>query len=159
MRLLAFSFCANICYRVFRFFPSSSMPKSNVSASLPASVEVDGYTVHKLRLSEYAQVFDKMQKIPELVAQIEGVDTGNVDSNAIIKALPKIIATALPEALDILAVAVRVPKETLDEEMDLKTAIKCFRAMFEVNDFLGAWEEIQAVFQPESPKTHDTKKE
>lgn len=134
------------------------MTKSNVSASLPLSVEVDGFAVHKLRLSEYAVVFDKMQKIPELIAQIEGVETGNIDTNAVIKALPKIIATALPEALDILAVATRVPKEELDERMELKTAVKCFKAMFDVNDFLGAWEEIQAVFQPANPEVPSTKK-
>lgn len=124
------------------------MTKSNVAASLPASVEVDGFTVHKLKLSEYALVFDKMQKIPELVAQIEGVETGNVNANAILTALPKIIATALPEALEILAVATRTSKDELDEKMELKTAVKCFKAMFDVNDFLGAWEEIQAVFAP-----------
>lgn len=135
------------------------MSKTNVSASLPASIDVDGFTVHKLRLSEYAIVFEKMQKIPELVAQIDDVDTGKIEGNQIIKSLPKIIATALPEALDVLALAVRMDRDELDDKMDLKSAIKCFKAMFEVNDFLGAWEEIQKVLQPEKAETADTKNE
>lgn len=128
------------------------MSDSNVPASFPSSCEVDGFIVHKLKLSEYALVFDKLQKIPELIAGIEGVDEGKVDTASVLRALPRILATALPEALEILAIATRTPKEELDEKMDLKIAVKCFRALFEVNDFLGVWEEVQQILPAKSKK-------
>ncbi len=40
------------------------MSKANVS--LPESVDVDGFKVHKLELLEYATVFEKLQNIPSL---------------------------------------------------------------------------------------------
>lgn len=129
------------------------MSDSNVPASFPASLPVGDFTVYKLRLSEYALVFDKLQKIPELLAGIEGVDEGKVDTASVLRALPHIIATALPEALEILVIVTKTPKEELDEKMDLKTAVKCFRALFEVNDFLGVWEEVQGILPAKSKKS------
>jgi len=122
---------------------------SNVSASLPKEIHVDGFTVYKLKLSEYALVLDKLQKIPELLAGVEGVEVGKIDAKLVLKELPHILASALPEALSILAIATRKDINELDEEMDLKTAVKCFKAMFEINDFLGVWEELQ-TFLPSS---------
>lgn len=119
---------------------------TNVQASLPKSVEVDGFTVYKLKMSEYAQVFDKLQKVPELIG---GLD---LDSpNAMLAALPKLVSTALPEVMEVLAVATRKPVEELDETMQPKTAIRCLKAMLEINDFLGVWEEISAVLPKNLP--------
>ncbi|MGE9191029.1 hypothetical protein, partial [Escherichia coli] len=80
-------------------------------------------------MSEYAQVFDKLQKIPVLIG---GLDLESPAS--MIAALPKLVATALPEVMDVLAVATRKTKEEIDEEMEPKTAIKCLKAMLEIND-------------------------
>ena len=110
---------------------------SNVNASLPKHVDVDGFTVYKLKMSEYAQVFDKLQKLPELIG---GLDLES--ANAMLAALPKLVATALPEVMEVLAVATRKTVEEIDETMEPKTAVKCLRAMLELNDFLGVWGEI-----------------
>lgn len=128
---------------------------SNVKDSFPESITVDGFTVYKLKLSEYALVFDKLQKLPSMLAEFTDV------SNAqLLAALPRLVATALPEVLDILSIATRTAKEEIDEKMDAKTAIRCLKALFKVNDFFGLWEEIQmeipnlpARKNPLNPKT------
>lgn len=113
---------------------------TNVNASLPKSVEVDGFTIYKLKMSEYAQVFDKLREIPAMLGGL------NLESPAsMLAALPKLVSTALPEVMDVLAVATRKTKEEIDEEMEPKTAIKCLKAMLEINDFLGVWEEINGM--------------
>jgi hypothetical protein len=114
--------------------------QSTVSASLPAEKEVDGFIVHKLKLSEYAAVFEKLQRAPEIVA---GLDLES--PAALLAAIPRLVAVALPEIMDILAIACRLPREEIDQRMEPKTAIKCLRAVLEINDFLGLWEEISQV--------------
>ncbi len=111
---------------------------STVKESFAASVEVDGFTVHKLRLSEYAQVFDKLQKLPSMLSEFT-----EVDNAAVLAALPRLVATALPEVLDILAIATRKTVAELDEEMSPQTAVKCVVALFQVNDFFALWEQIK----------------
>lgn len=110
---------------------------SNVETSLPKSVTVEGFIVYKLKLSEYAQVFEKLQNLPALIG---GLDLESKQS--MIASLPKIIATAMPEVMQILSVATRTDPVFIDEKMDAKQAIKCLKAMFEINDFLGVWEEM-----------------
>lgn len=110
---------------------------TNVHASLPKSVTVDGFTIYKLKMSEYAQVFDKLQKVPELIG---GLDLES--PNAMLAALPKLVSVALPEVMEVLAIATRKSVEEIDETMEPKTAIKCLKAMLEINDFLGVWEEV-----------------
>jgi len=135
------SFC---CYTVV-IFPTCRM-ETSVADSFPASIEVDGFTVHKLKLSEYAQVFDKLQNIPSLLAPLS-----TSTNDQIMLAIPGIVAKSLPEVLAILAIAVRIPMEELDEKMDMKTAVRCMKAMFEVNDFLGVWEEIRPLVESVNP--------
>ncbi len=125
---------------------------TNVQASLPHSVLVDGFTIYKMKLSEYAQVFDRLQKLPHLIAEL---DIDGSDSAKLLAQLPKIVSTALPEVIQILAVATRTSVEEIDENMSPKVAIKCLRAMLEINDFLGVWEEISATL----PKNQKAKKE
>ena len=125
---------------------------SNVEASLPKSVIVDGFTVHNLKMSEYAQVFDKLQNLPALIGGL------NLESSAsMLAALPKLVSTALPEVMEVLAVATRTSKEEIDETMSPKTAVKCLKAMLEINDFLGVWEEISGSL-PKNVKDKTTKK-
>lgn len=113
---------------------------SNVDASLPKSVTVEDFVVYKLKLSEYAQVFDKLQNLPALIGGL------NLDSPAsMLAALPKLVSTAMPEVMQVLAVATRTDVAFIDEKMDAKTAVKCLRAMLEINDFLGVWEEISGT--------------
>lgn len=103
-------------------------------------------------MSEYAQVFDKLQNLPALIGGL------NLESSAsMLAALPKLVATALPEVMDVLAVATRTSKEEIDEKMEPKTAIKCLKAMLEINDFLGVWEEIN-VSLPKNVKDKMPKK-
>lgn len=118
---------------------------SDVHLSLPASVNVDGFTIYKLKMSEYAQVFDKLQKAPEMIG---GID---LDSpNAMIAALPKLVSVALPEVMEVLAIATRTDVAFIDEKMEPRTAIKCLKAMLEINDFLGVWEEISTALPREA---------
>lgn len=119
---------------------------SNVADSFPASVVVDGYTVYKLRLSEYALVFEKLQKLPAMLAEFT-----DVSNAALLAALPRLVSTALPEVIEILAIATREDKDKLDLEMSPKTAVKCLKALFAVNDFFGLWEEIETAI-PDMPK-------
>lgn len=126
--------------------------ETNVHASLPKSVEVDGFTIYKLKMSEYAQAFDKLQKMPELIG---GLDLES--PSAMLAALPKLVSTALPEVMEVLAVATRKPVKEIDETMEPKTAIKCLKAMLEINDFLGVWEEISAAL-PRASKARIPKK-
>ncbi len=116
---------------------------STVNASFPASVEVDGFTVYKLRLSEYALVFDKLQKLPGMLAEFEDVTNAKL-----LAALPRLVASALPEVIAILAISTRKDVNELEESMDLKTAVRCLKALFQVNDFFGVWEELQTIKMP-----------
>ncbi len=126
---------------------------SNVNDSFPTEIKVDGFTVHKLRLSEYAQVFEKLQKLPVLLSEFTDV------SNAqLLAALPRLVSAALPEVLEILSIGTRMPKEELDEKMSAKQAIQCLKAFFTINDFFGLWEEIQAAVPSLEVKKQPTKK-
>ena len=81
----------------------------------------------------------------------------DVTNAALLAALPRLVSAALPEVIEILAIATRVPAEKLNEEMEPKTAIKCLKAVFAVNDFFGLWEEIQTAI-PETTKAKQPKK-
>lgn len=125
---------------------------SNVQDSFPSSVEIDGFTVHKLKLSEYALVFEKLQKLPVLLSEFTDVDNAKI-----LAALPRLVSTALPEVLDILAIATGKSIKELDETMDVKTAVRCLKAVFAVNDFFALWEEIQTVLpETKAPQTKKT---
>lgn len=87
---------------------------TNAAASLPASVEVDGFTIHKLKLGEWARAAELMQGLPGTMVQV-------------------------------LAIATRLPEAEVDERMGAVTASKCIKAMMDINDFLGAAEEMKAL--------------
>ena len=55
------------CYNNARYSFRTISMDTNVHASLPKSVEVDGFTIYKLKMSEYAQVFEKLKKLPPLI--------------------------------------------------------------------------------------------
>ncbi len=139
---------------------------SNVSDSFPQTIQVGDLTVHKLKLSEYALVLDKLQKVPEMIGSLglsatmpkrtEGMtdDEFNAammafraqtqaDNEKLLASLPRIVATALPEVIAILAISTRTTEEELDEKLNSRTAVQCLKAIFTLNDFFGLWEEIQ----------------
>ena len=128
---------------------------SNVKESFAQSQEVDGFTVYKLKLSEYALVFDKLQKLPVMLAEFT-----DVDNAALLAALPRLVSTALPEVIEILAIATRTDAKELDDKMTPITAVHCLKAFFAINDFFALWEEIQTAV-PSLPmqKEKPTKKQ
>lgn len=119
---------------------------SNVSDSFPQTMTVGEFTVYKLKLSEYALVFEKLQKLPGMLSEF----TDATDAQ-LLAALPRLVSTALPEVIEILAIGTRTKPEELDEKMTPKLAIQCLKAFFELNDFFGLWEEIKTI-TPSMPK-------
>ncbi len=104
------------------------------AASLPASVELHGITIHKLTLSETVQALKYMKDVPKLFSIL---NVAGDDQETMLNVALPVIADFMPDALEVLAIAARVDKQVLDEKLNLAQAIECFIAIFKVNDFLA----------------------
>lgn len=96
-------------------------------------VEIDNkkFEVKKLAIKDYADLMKGLGKLPDNLSLISGKS-----NEEIVSELPMLIGTFLPEVLEILSGAVKVPGEEL-EEMGLDDIIKLTVAVYEVNNISG----------------------
>lgn len=109
-------------------------------ASLPVSKKVGNYTVHKLVLLEYADVFNRIEKLPAVFS-----DLPDTEDETIMKNLPMIITKCLPEVIGILAIITKEDEAKLGSELGLEEAIDVVQTAIEVNRFLEAWGKLKGL--------------
>lgn len=107
--------------------------------SMPYIKQVGDYTVRKLVLREYIDVFNRIERIPQEIAKLDGIDESNMGQH-----IGKIVANALPDVIAILAVVTNREEEEM-ENVDLNTAIDLLVATVEINDFLGVAQKIKGI--------------
>lgn len=111
----------------------------NAKKSLPESVKIENFTVKKLTLEDYVIALDKAGKIFAVFKNFDNLDEKTIFAN-----LGKIISQALPDVVEILAIATDEKPETI-KKIDALTLIKLLRAFFKVNDFFLILEEIKTM--------------
>lgn len=96
--------------------------------------------VKKLPLGRYAEL---MRAIKELPKTLGGVDA--LSENDIFERLPELIASSLPDAINILVIATDLTELELREEGGLDDAIRVLVAVIEVNNYKEVYESVKKV--------------
>lgn len=107
-------------------------------------VELDNKTVviEKMPLGRYAEVLTLLNQLPE---KIGGLD--NLTSDEILRKLPSIIATSLPEVVNILSVATGLTIEEVNA-LGLDEVVRLAIAVYEVNNYRDIIERIKKAARP-----------
>ena len=106
------------------------------SKTIIVKTEGGDVTVHKLALGDYAALLRALKKLPsEMGKFIEGNSADALKNNdTLFTSLPAIIADAIPEFAEVLAVASDKDAKFFLEG-DLADAIEVFAAALELNDY------------------------
>lgn len=107
-------------------------------------VELDNKTVtiEKMPLGKYAEVLTLINQLPEKIGGLE-----NLTSDEIFKKLPSIIATSLPEVVNILSVATGLTVEAVNA-LGLDEVVKLTVGVYEVNNYRDIIERIKKAARP-----------
>lgn len=115
------------------------MPAFIMGNSKTITVKTEGgdVIVRKLALEDYAALLRALKKLPVEVGKfVEGNSTDQLkDTNFLLTQLPSIIADAIPEFAEVLAVASDKSKEFHLKELDLADNLEVFAAALELNDY------------------------
>lgn len=108
----------------------------NSSKTIIVKTEGGDVVVRKLALGDYAALLRALKKLPSEVGKfVEGNSPEALkDSNTLYSNLPAIIADAIPEFAEVLAVASDRDSKFYMEG-DLADAIEVFAAALELNDY------------------------
>lgn len=110
--------------------------------SIIVQLDEQKITVEKLPLYRYAEVLKALNELPN---KIDGLS--NMTSDDILKKLPSLIATSLPEVVQILSIATSTPVDTLNN-FALDEIVKLALAVYEVNNYQDIIERIKKAASP-----------
>jgi hypothetical protein len=88
------------------------------------------YTISMLPLGKYSEILEAMDKLPELLGTMSGVNQAEM-----LKVLPKILKNAMPEFIKILNIGSGITEDVLNNEMGLVDVANLFVTVWEVNEF------------------------
>lgn len=98
------------------------------------------YTVKKMPLGKYAQVFIVLKELPKI---LEDVD--NFSTDEIVGRLPEMITTALPELTKVISLASDIPEDVINEECGLAELTDAVIAILDVNDIEKVVDNIKKI--------------
>ena len=102
--------------------------------------------ISKLPIGRYAELIKVAKALPR---HLSGMD--KMDNEAIFAKLPEIITDALPEFIEMLAIATPLKKEEI-EELGFAEIVKLVVGVMEVNCYMEVYEMIKkALAQPKAP--------
>lgn len=106
------------------------------SKTITVKTEGGDVVVRKLALGDYAALLHALKKLPTEIGKfVQGNSAEDLSNNEVLFAnLPGIIADAIPEFADVLAVA-SDKEASFYLEGDLADAIEVFGAAMELNDY------------------------
>lgn len=112
------------------------MGDSPDSNSITVSTELGDVTVRKMALSDYAGLLRALDKLPNKIGDLVGANTDikSMDSSAILKLIPGILA----DSWDDIAALIAVPTDKDAEfllRLDGADALDVIDAILELNDF------------------------
>lgn len=99
-------------------------------------------TVEKLPLRRYAEVIGCLQSLPSKIPSLAGST-----NDEILKQIPTIIATSLPEAVRMLSIATGLPEEKI-QEMGMDDVVKLAIGVYEVNNYYEIYERLKKAVRP-----------
>lgn len=103
--------------------------------------------VKKLAIGKYSELFLALQNLPKHVKDLD-----KLDNDSIVERLPELLASATPDVIEIVSIAVDMPKDEV-EELGLDEVTDIIVAALEVNDYekiIANIKKIMARKQPEA---------
>jgi len=110
--------------------------------TLEVKLENKTITITKLPLGKYAEVLSLLNELPK---KIGGLD--NLTSDEIFAKLPSLLATSLPEVINILSVATPLTAEEINQ-MGLDEVVHVVVSVYEVNNYRDIIERIKKAARP-----------
>lgn len=111
----------------------------SISKTLTVSTELGDVVVHKMPLSDYAELLRALETLPKALEKyVAGKDAGtlqNLNNADLIKILPGILADSFTDVVGILAVPTDKDAAFL-LQLDGADAIDIIDAIMELNDFV-----------------------
>lgn len=102
------------------------------------------YAVKKLALGRYGQLLAELDDLPpEVTKTLAELDTEQPE--ALLAKLPALLGKSWPNILRMLEVATEIPRQTIEEELDLVDGLALLKAVFAVNDFTAVKKAIASL--------------
>jgi hypothetical protein len=89
-------------------------------------IEID---VKKLPIGDYVDLIKSVKKLPQHIVKLD-----NLSSDKIVAIIPDLIGESLPDLLEVLAVAVKMPIDKITP-LGLHEIIRLIEAFFKVNKY------------------------
>ncbi len=131
------------------------MPRHEVKMDKTIEVNTDAgpVVVHKLALNDYAELLKALKKLPQQFGKfIQGNSEEDLRSNEkLFEVLPDIIATALPEYCNVMAIATDKDADFFGR-LDLADNIDVLAAALELNDYnriVASLKKLAALQRPQ----------
>lgn len=125
--------------------------------SITVKTEGGDVVVRKLALGDYAALLRIFKKLPtEFGKFMEDNDAASLkDNETLFAAIPEIIADAIPEFCQLLALVSDKEAEYYEKEVDLADGLEVFAAALELNDYTRVVNSVKKLMarKPEATQT------
>lgn len=114
------------------------------------TITIDGQSVEikKLPLGKYAELLRAVKELPKIIGLIDGNST-----EEIVRKIPEIVATSLPDVINILTIATPLKREFMEsDDFGLYDAVAAISAVIEVNNYKGIFDNIKKLTASQSEK-------
>ena|SRR5688500_4560449 len=120
--------------------------------TIVVDTELGKVTVRKLALGDYAELLRALKKLPQEIGKVVGdTDAKDLQDTAkIMEFLPTIIADALPEFCDVMAITTDKDSDFIIK-LDLADAVDVFGAALELNDYQRVANSIKKIMARRKP--------
>lgn len=105
------------------------------NSTLTVSTEFGDVEVHKMPLSDYAELLRALDKLPKKIGDIVGTDIKSMDTAAVLQLIPGILADSWSDIAALLAVPTNQDAAFL-LKLDGADSLDVIDAILELNDFV-----------------------
>lgn len=118
------------------------------------------YSINKLPLGKYAELLERLDTLPEEISEIFleiDIDVENKNNSQWVRVLPKLLAKAFPQTIEIISFSSGIPQKVLIDECGLAEVIEILETVWETNDFDIVKNKLASVFQKVAKNKQDEK--
>lgn len=101
--------------------------------------------IKQMPLYQYTEVLKALNELPAKIG-----DFTNISSDEIFKRIPSLIATGMPELVQILSIATEIPVLDL-QAMPLDDVVQIAIAVYEVNNYRDIFDRLKKAASPPIP--------